>query len=289
MEIQQLKYFVRAAQLGNFREAAEELFVSRTALSKSMARLESELGYPLFTRARDGVELTERGSRLYDIARPLICEYDRVDRAAKALRSSLEVTVLIPNSWRRAFEPHIESFSLERPDVRISIASGSDAELNQRARDGKGNLVVSHLPLTDMIDAGRALVHAPLYVAMGAQNPLATKETITREEMFSQPVLYYSCGYDKVFWVPTGGSHVTFDNDLIHIYEVLSRNEAVMPTPLLCAPEHPFNVVFRRYEGPYGTVVMSGYIPRHVADNPMLEQACLELRDALVLDQAPRG
>ena len=55
MEIRQLRYFVLAAGKDSFKAAADELFVSRAALSKSVSKLEGELGYALFDRTRDGV------------------------------------------------------------------------------------------------------------------------------------------------------------------------------------------------------------------------------------------
>ena len=84
MEIQQLKYFVQAARRGSFREAADDLFVSRAALSKSMGRLEGELGYELFERNRDGVDLTPAGKRFYAQAAPLVEDYDRINQAVRA-------------------------------------------------------------------------------------------------------------------------------------------------------------------------------------------------------------
>ena len=55
LEIRQLRYFVLAAGKDSFKAAADELFVSRAALSKSVSKLEGELGYALFDRTRDGV------------------------------------------------------------------------------------------------------------------------------------------------------------------------------------------------------------------------------------------
>ena len=50
MELNQIKYFQTIAEEGSFTKAAQKLYLSQPALSKSMARLESELGVELFTR-----------------------------------------------------------------------------------------------------------------------------------------------------------------------------------------------------------------------------------------------
>ena len=288
MEIQQLKYFVCAARKGSFREAADELFVSRATLSKSMGRLEGELGYPLFERLRDGVDLTPAGKRFYAQVAPLVEDYDRINQAVRSEQGTLELTVAIPNSWTACFEASIAAFEQANPGIRIAVTSGPDAECNRRAQSGEADLVVSHIPLPNMLDEGKALVHAPLHVAMSEHNPLAAKSEVTWDDMADQDIVCYSCGYEKVFWVPVApGRSLTYSNDLTHIYTRLFRNEAVMPTPLLTAPEYQKGIVYRPYRCPYDTVVMYGYIGPHVAASLQLEHAAHALRDAMVLDPLP--
>lgn len=285
MEIQQLKYFVQAARRGSFREAADDLFVSRAALSKSMGRLEGELGYELFERNRDGVGLTSAGKRFYAQVAPLVEDYDHINQAVRAQQGVLEIELAIPNSWTAPFEKAIEAFGRTNPNVSVHLTSGPDAECNRRAQSGEADLVVSHIPLPNMLDEGKALVHAPLYVAMSERNPLAAKPEVTWDDMADQDIVCYSCGYEKVFWVPVApGRSISYSNDLTHVYTRLFRNEGVMPTPLLTAPEYQQGIVYRPYRCPYDTVVMYGYIGPHVASDLQLQHACLALRDAMVLD-----
>ena len=60
MELNQIKYFQTIAEEGSFTKAAQKLYLSQPALSKSMARLESELGVELFTRQGMRLELNTR-------------------------------------------------------------------------------------------------------------------------------------------------------------------------------------------------------------------------------------
>ena len=61
MNIAQIRYFVVAAQVQNLSTAAEMLHLSQPALSKSIAKLEQELGTPLFSRKGKNVILNEQG------------------------------------------------------------------------------------------------------------------------------------------------------------------------------------------------------------------------------------
>ena len=56
MNIQQLKYFVTIAETGQITEAAQRLYIAQPPLSRSLRRLESELGVILFTRTKRQAE-----------------------------------------------------------------------------------------------------------------------------------------------------------------------------------------------------------------------------------------
>ena len=64
MTLQQLTYFLAAAERGSFSAAAEELHMAQPSLSEQIRRLEAELGVPLFARAGRGLALTEAGRLL---------------------------------------------------------------------------------------------------------------------------------------------------------------------------------------------------------------------------------
>ena len=61
MELTQLKYFQAMAKCHHFTQAAEEMAVSQSALSRSIQKLEQELGVPLFEKNGRNVELTQFG------------------------------------------------------------------------------------------------------------------------------------------------------------------------------------------------------------------------------------
>ena len=64
MELDQLRYFLAIADLANFTRAAEELGLSQSALSRSILKLEEELGQPVFERKTRSVTLTDVGTLL---------------------------------------------------------------------------------------------------------------------------------------------------------------------------------------------------------------------------------
>ena len=64
MDLNQLEYFLRVAELGSINRAAKELGLSQPALSRSLSQLEHDLGQQLVVRCRTGITITEAGSVL---------------------------------------------------------------------------------------------------------------------------------------------------------------------------------------------------------------------------------
>ncbi len=68
MQIKQLEYFLTVAECQSFKKAADQLFISRQALSQSIITLEEELSFPLFVRLKQGVILTLEGEQFVKYA-----------------------------------------------------------------------------------------------------------------------------------------------------------------------------------------------------------------------------
>lgn len=72
MEISQLEQFATIVKCGTLSRAAEELFISQPALTRSMQKLEQELGVELFSHGKNKVELNENGKFAYSLAQNVL-------------------------------------------------------------------------------------------------------------------------------------------------------------------------------------------------------------------------
>ena len=77
MNIRQLEYFIVMAETQQITEAAQQLYIAQPPLSRSLQRLENELGVVLFTRTKKGIELTDTGKVLYEKGRLFIEKLQR--------------------------------------------------------------------------------------------------------------------------------------------------------------------------------------------------------------------
>lgn len=72
MRLDQLKVFCSIVEMGSLRKAADNLYLSPQAVSKSMIQLEQELGVSLYTRGSKGIAVTEKGKLAYEAAKKVL-------------------------------------------------------------------------------------------------------------------------------------------------------------------------------------------------------------------------
>lgn len=118
MEIRGLRYFVEVVQQNNFSRAADKLCVTQPAISRSIQKLEQELEYTLLIRETDGVKMTDEGEILFNHARQILEQFDRMNDALKnrsdplsgVLKVGLPLLSLQPtlptSSWNLAKNSH---------------------------------------------------------------------------------------------------------------------------------------------------------------------------------------
>ena len=78
MDIAKIQYFLEAARLNNFTEAARKCHIAQTTMTKYISQLEKELGCRLFCREHRGVSLTAEGQRFYEGMKKICQEYQNL-------------------------------------------------------------------------------------------------------------------------------------------------------------------------------------------------------------------
>ncbi len=95
MELLQLRYFLAVAELQHITKAAEALYITQPALSRSISRLEASVGVPLFNRVGMRIELNKSGQIFYDYAKRSIDLLDRGMYLAKSAYNEVENQISI--------------------------------------------------------------------------------------------------------------------------------------------------------------------------------------------------
>jgi DNA-binding transcriptional LysR family regulator len=116
--------FARAGSLGSYTAAARTLSISPSAVSKSIQRLEKQLGVSLFTRTTRSLTLTDEGRDLHERALRLLSDAEDIEQAAKAARTEPAGTLRIAASLPiglHIIAPALPHFRRLYPNVHIDL------------------------------------------------------------------------------------------------------------------------------------------------------------------------
>ncbi|OJU56612.1 MAG: hypothetical protein BGN96_14350 [Bacteroidales bacterium 45-6] len=144
MELRQLRYFVRAAELLNFTEAAHASFVTESTLSQQIKQLETELGSLLFKREKKKVSLTEIGERFLPYALRTISDADESVRLVKDLQQLRSGTLRIGCTYSFTIELSkvLLKFCKAYPNINVSVERRTGNVLVDMLHDHKLDVVI---------------------------------------------------------------------------------------------------------------------------------------------------
>lgn len=155
MNIFQLETLIAVAEKGNFSNAALSLEVSQSAVSRSIASLEKELGVPLLLRGRFGARPSLVGERIITYARKMVQLRERIDYEIY-LEKGLEGGRIRIASFRSAATHLLPSviarFSEQFPQVSLEITEDDPSGVEQALREGLADIGLLPLPRSTEFD-----------------------------------------------------------------------------------------------------------------------------------------
>ncbi len=195
----QLDTFIHVADAGSFNKAAEEFYITPTAVIKQINLLEASLGVKLFERTHRGLNLTKAGKSLYQDAKYVIqyCR-DSVTRAKNAMQEDTKLirigsSPMTPAQLLMQLWPKIQSHC---PDMKFQIIPFENTPEN--AREILGNLgknidVVGGIFDETMLDlrrcAGLELSREPFCCAVSIHHKLAAKDRLKLKDLYGENLM----------------------------------------------------------------------------------------------------
>jgi DNA-binding transcriptional LysR family regulator len=198
VNLNQLRYFVSVAECGNFTRAANQHYISQTAITQQIHALEENVGAKLFDRNSRPVALTPAGRVFLKEAREILGKMDA------ALQRTREATTGLEGELRLGFTKgyehsdlprHLRSFHHEYPNVLISCYRCDTDMLASGLMSGEYDVIFTwdstNLRQEEALDV-RVMEHVPLRVALYANHPLARRKELTRKDLKQENILFMS-------------------------------------------------------------------------------------------------
>ncbi len=145
MDLKQLEYFVRVAELGSFTKAALALDVAQPALSRQVRLLEVELRQNLLIRNGRGATPTDAGKLLLEHGRGILHQVERAREELGRVRGALagRVAIGLPPSLARVITvPLTRAFRAQLPEASLSISEGLSATMQEWLHTGRLDIAV---------------------------------------------------------------------------------------------------------------------------------------------------
>lgn len=203
MTLNELRYVVAIAQHQHFGRAAQDCFVSQSALSVGIKKLEDELGVVLFERGFGQVLPTSTGSVVVEYAQRVLDGIELLRQAASGhepteepVRIGVIYTIgpyLLPNL--------IPTLRKRKPEMSLVVEDGFTFNLSKRLKQGSLDMIIISEPFIEPGLDSQPLYEEPFVVAMPAKHPLAKHTDIDAEMMKQESVLLLApqnCFRDQV-------------------------------------------------------------------------------------------
>jgi len=196
MTLQQLRYFLAAAEHGSFTAAARSLYIAQPSLSEQVRQLEAELGVDLFVRAGRGIALTEAGRAFRPEAARVL---DGIGRASDAVRDVRELRggTLSFGMYGTAsgflIADLVVDFRKRYPDVRLRLVGQNSSLVADAVREGRLEAALVVLPVDDDGLELRPVHREELVVVSRDGERIAAPMTI--ERLAELPLVLYDADY----------------------------------------------------------------------------------------------
>ncbi|MEV0321058.1 LysR family transcriptional regulator [Streptomyces sp. NPDC050658] len=195
MDLLQLRYFQAVARYEHISRAAEELRVAQPSVSRTIARLEAELGSPLFDRQGRRIRLNQYGVIFLRHVDRALSELDDGRRAVREARDTGLGRVSVASETLLTVTPLLGSFrgTYPRADVRLFQSTAEEMDRQLRAREV--DFCVASQPLTGSHLESVELAREEVLLAVPYGHRLDGRESVTIREIADEPFVTTRTGH----------------------------------------------------------------------------------------------
>lgn len=198
MNLRDLTYFVKLAELGHFGRASEACNVSQPTLSMQLKKLEQTLGVALFERTRHKVLPTEAGLRLLVKARAILQLAEEMTAISKANADPLagEMTLgVFPTLAPYLLPLAMPAIKKRLPGLSVRLLEEKTADLLEKLEAGKLDCALLALPVTHPGIEAQPIFSEPFLFACPPSHPLAQKKRLNLSDLDGHNLLLLDEGH----------------------------------------------------------------------------------------------
>lgn len=194
MEIRHLKLIQAVADTKNLTRAAEQLFVSQSALSHQLSALEEECQTQLFVRTKKQMLLTPAGERLLQTANKVLCELEKAARDIHCMNQQDAGTLRLTTGCYTCYHwlsPVLKQYRSTYPNVKLEIIPEGTYQSHEYLLEGKVDLVLTSDKTDNPNLHYQAIFEDELVAIVSPDHPLAKQKSISPKDFRKYALIMY--------------------------------------------------------------------------------------------------
>lgn len=191
MNERNLKCFMKVYQLGSLHRAAQDMYLSVQAVSRTITKLEEEVGENLFIRSSSGLYPTPAADKLKEHAGIILEQFDKIKEDLSHTDTEEVSTLRIASTYavlKYLSVDFIKSFYKEHPNIRLNFVEYPEYPIYEMLKKGQLNVAFLPLPIdVKLFDMVYCFSHHYCAV-MNVKHPLASKKVLEYKDLNGVPL-----------------------------------------------------------------------------------------------------
>ena len=211
MTLMQMKYAIAVADTKSMNEAARSLFITQPSLSASIKELENEIGVELFKRTNRGITVTPEGEEFLGYARQVVEQYRLIESKyieKENVRKKFSVSMQHYSFAVQAFVEMVRQFGMDK--YEFAVHETKTYEVIEDVKNFKSEIGILYLNdfnskvltklFTEFGLEFHRLLDCGIYAYMWKGNPLASRASVTMDDLQPYPCLAFEQGNNNSFY-----------------------------------------------------------------------------------------
>lgn len=194
MNLVKLRHVVTVDRCGSISQAAKLLHVTQSAVTKNVADVEREIGYPLFDRLARGMATTLAGRNFIDRAQRIIADMDQLVDESRAQRHAREMVlrvVICPASLQGLANRALRNFIITNPSCRVHLHAAAIERGIQLLRQGDVDVCLGARDRLEIVDGFECRPLGSLTATLFARkdHPLSERAGLSNADLADYPII----------------------------------------------------------------------------------------------------
>ncbi|MEQ6388046.1 LysR family transcriptional regulator [Bacillaceae bacterium S4-13-58] len=198
MNIEQLEYIIRVAEMRSISNASESLHISQAGISMSITNLEKELGVKIFKRSRMGTIPTEEGQEIIKKAYEVLSNIEEIRTRAQMHTDTMEKELRISSTqglFLTFLPKSLALFKKKYPNVNVVVEEKGGQAVITDVLNNKIDIGLLNIPLNKPSNEElefHALLKGNIIVSVSKNSPLANRKSLSPNDIIHENLVVYN-------------------------------------------------------------------------------------------------